>query len=220
MDPATGRDRSGCHRGGAESGRGGGGGGGGRAGWWRAPAAGRRRSTGRPVDLVDDLPGAVAAREAAERPRWLWASGAAVYPALLRAGVRVERCHDVELTEALLLGHAGRWGEPRSLAAAYARLIGGRGPTRPAGPAARATRSRPGRALRGRPRPRRRSGIDALTRVYADQLARIAAAAHPGRFRLLVAAESAGALVAVEMGRAGLPWRADVHDELLARAAG
>ena len=34
-------------------------------------------------------------------------------PALLRAGVRVDRCHDVELTEALLLGHAGRWGEPR-----------------------------------------------------------------------------------------------------------
>ncbi|MEU4779350.1 bifunctional 3'-5' exonuclease/DNA polymerase, partial [Micromonospora sp. NPDC023633] len=71
-------------------------------------------------------------------------------------------------------------------------------------------------ALPGPPGP----GIEALTRVYADQLARIAATEHPGRFRLLVAAESAGALIAVEMGAAGLPWRADVHDQLLAELLG
>lgn len=33
--------------------------------------------------------------------------------------------------------------------------------------------------------------------------------------RLLLAAESAGTLVATEMGRAGVPWRADVHRKLL-----
>ncbi|HYN93747.1 MAG TPA: bifunctional 3'-5' exonuclease/DNA polymerase, partial [Pilimelia sp.] len=70
---------------------------------------------GPPVPVAD-LAAAVAAREAAVRPRWLWAATAEVYPALLQAGVRVARCHDVELTEALLLGHAGRWGEPRGLA--------------------------------------------------------------------------------------------------------
>ncbi|MGC5331253.1 bifunctional 3'-5' exonuclease/DNA polymerase [Micromonospora sp. DT62] len=172
-----------------------------------------------PVQPVTDLAAAVAAREAADRPRWVWASGATVYPALLRAGVRVERCHDVELTEALLLGHAGRWGEPRSFAAAWARLTGAPVPAdpppRPAAP--------PGHgqgalfdALPGPPGP----GVEALTRVYADQLARIAATEHPGRFRLLVAAESAGALIAVEMGAAGLPWRADVHDRLLAELLG
>ncbi|WP_328345143.1 bifunctional 3'-5' exonuclease/DNA polymerase [Micromonospora sp. NBC_00421] len=172
-----------------------------------------------PAEVVDDLPGAVAVREAAERPRWVWSSGAASYPALLRAGVRVERCHDVELTEALLLGHAGRWGEPRSLAAAYARQVGAAvppdPPPRPPAP--------PGHgqaalfeAVPGPPAP----GIDALTRVYADQLARVAATAPPGRFRLLVAAESAGALVAVEMAATGLPWRADVHDALLAELLG
>lgn len=75
------------------------------------------RPTG-PVETVSDLAAAVAAREAAEHPRWVWSTAGTVYPALLRAGVRVDRCHDVELTEALLLGHAGRWGEPRSLAAA------------------------------------------------------------------------------------------------------
>ncbi|MGN9812481.1 bifunctional 3'-5' exonuclease/DNA polymerase [Micromonospora sp. BQ11] len=178
--------------------------------------------TGRPVgpaEAVTDLAAAVAAREHDGRPRWVWASGAAVYPPLLRAGVRVERCHDVELTEALLLGHAGRWGEPRSFAAAWARLTGAPVPAdpppRPAAP--------PGHgqdalfdAPSGPPGP----GIEALTRVYADQLARIATTEHPGRFRLLVAAESAGALIAVEMGAAGLPWRVDVHDALLADLLG
>ncbi|WP_374225598.1 bifunctional 3'-5' exonuclease/DNA polymerase [Micromonospora sp. C31] len=172
-----------------------------------------------PVRPVTDLAAAVAAFEAAQRPRWVWACGTTLYPALLRAGVRVERCHDVELTEALLLGHAGRWGEPRSFAAAWARLTGA--PV-PADPPPRPT-APPGHgqgalfdAPTGPPGP----GVEALTRVYADQLARIAATEHPGRFRLLVAAESAGALVAVEMGAAGLPWRVDVHDEILAELLG
>ncbi|SCL15283.1 DNA polymerase-1 [Micromonospora nigra] len=172
-----------------------------------------------PTEQVSDLPGAVAVRERVGRPRWVWASGATLYPALLRAGVRVERCHDVELTEALLLGHAGRWGEPRSVAAAWARLTGAPVPAdpppRPPAP--------PGDgqaalfdALPGPPGP----GVEALRRVYADQLARIAATGHPRRFRLLVAAESAGALVAAELGAAGLPWRAHVHDEILAELLG
>ncbi|MET8121014.1 bifunctional 3'-5' exonuclease/DNA polymerase [Micromonospora sp. NPDC005291] len=167
-----------------------------------------------PTEVVTDLIAAVAACEAAEHPRWVWSATASVYPALLRAGVRVDRCHDVELTEALLLGHAGRWGEPRSLAAAWARLSGAAVPPDPPPRAA----APPGHGqgalfdtLPGPPGP----GIEALTQVYADQLSRTAATEHPGRFRLLVAAESAGALIAVEMGVAGLPWRADVHDEIL-----
>ncbi|GAA0395714.1 bifunctional 3'-5' exonuclease/DNA polymerase [Micromonospora gifhornensis] len=172
-----------------------------------------------PPEPVTDLAAAVAAREAQDRPRWVWASGTTLYPTLLRAGVRVERCHDVELTESLLLGHAGRWGEPRSLAAAWARLTGAPVPPDPP-PRAPAP---PGAgqaalfdAVPGPPGP----GITALTRVYADQLDRIAATGHPGRFRLLVAAESAGALIAAEMGAAGLPWRADVHDAVLAELLG
>ena len=50
-----------------------------------------------------------------------------------------------------------------------------------------------------------------------DQSRRIAATG--GRFRLLVAAESAGALAGAEMGHDGLPWRADAHDAGAARAA-
>ncbi|MCZ7436625.1 bifunctional 3'-5' exonuclease/DNA polymerase [Micromonospora sp. WMMC241] len=172
-----------------------------------------------PAEEVTDLAAAVAAREAVDRPRWVWGAGAGVYPALLRAGVRLDRCHDVELTEALLLGHAGRWGEPRALAAAWARLTGAPVPPDPA-PRAPEPPGHGQAALFDPPSGPPGPGITALTRVYADQLARIAGTEHPGRFRLLVAAESAGALIAAEMGAAGLPWRVDVHDAILAELLG
>ncbi|GGQ50465.1 bifunctional 3'-5' exonuclease/DNA polymerase [Couchioplanes azureus] len=203
---------------------------------------------------VADLPAAIAAREAADRPRWVWASTAECYPVLLRAGVRVGRCHDVELTEALLLGHAGRWGEPRSLAAASARLTGAPVPPDPPPRAAEPPGFAQGALFEATHGPPAADGpvlLHTLTEVYADQHRRITAAersagavASPGgpgqagagppgapgratdpgragasgragRFSLLVAAESAGALVGAEMGHAGLPWRGDIHDELL-----
>ena len=42
----------------------------------------------------------------------------------------------------------------------------------------------------------------------------------PGRIGRLIAAESAGALVAAELTFAGLPWRADVHDRVLTELLG
>lgn len=44
------------------------------------------RPTG-PPEVVTDLVAAVAAREAAGHPRWVWSTAPAVYPTLLRAGV-------------------------------------------------------------------------------------------------------------------------------------
>jgi DNA polymerase-1 len=161
--------------------------------------------------------------------RWVWASGAEHYPALLRAGARVTRCHDVAHAERLLLARDGRGGEPVSLAAAYARL---RGTPVPVSPAAAVAAGRPGQfGARGAeqgalfeaaatPAPDGAVTLDALIAVHADQLRRIAADEHPGRFGALVAAESAGELAAAEMAFAGMPWRADVHDELLAGMLG
>ncbi|MFK8910975.1 bifunctional 3'-5' exonuclease/DNA polymerase, partial [Streptomyces sp. YS-3] len=57
--------------------------------------------------------------------------------------------------------------------------------------------------------------LEALVEVYAEQQRRHEKAEHPGRMRLLTASESAGTLVAAEMHRAGVPWRADVHRALL-----
>ncbi|WP_326553104.1 bifunctional 3'-5' exonuclease/DNA polymerase [Micromonospora sp. NBC_01813] len=176
-----------------------------------------------PVETVPDLAGAVAARSAAPGPpvRWLWAATSAIYPALLRAGARVERCHDVELTEALLLGHAGRWGEPRSLAAAHARLTGTVVPPDPPAHAAEPPGHGQPALFDDLPAPATVADpLGTLATVYADQQRRIATTERPDRFRLLVAAESAGALAAAEMGAAGLPWRADVHDALLTELLG
>jgi DNA polymerase family A len=75
----------------------------------------------------DDLCAAVAERERTGDVRWVWAACSDIYPALLRAGVRVQRCHDVALVEALLLARDGRPGEPATLAAAWARLGGAAG---------------------------------------------------------------------------------------------
>ena len=175
-----------------------------------------------PVVWHDDCPAAVATYERSGGVRWVWAAAADVYPALLRAGVRVERCHDIALTEALLLAREGRPGEPASLAGAWARL---RGATAPAFPGGRpAAAPRPGQDALFDPAdpvfPDPGAALDAVIEVHAGQQRRIAADEHPGRFALLVAAESAGGLIAAEMGFDGLPWRADVHDELLTELLG
>ncbi|MGW5852536.1 bifunctional 3'-5' exonuclease/DNA polymerase [Streptomyces sp. NPDC055254] len=153
---------------------------------------------------------AEAIRTAPAGTRWIWSSTAAVYPHLLASGVRVERCYDVEDAELLLLGHEGRFGEPRSAAAAWARLAGG--PVPPDPPQRSAAPGTQSSLFDPRPTP---LPLDALIAVHADQAARIDATAHPDRMRLLTAAESAAFLVAAEMHRAGLPWRADVHRALL-----
>ncbi|MEU4052871.1 bifunctional 3'-5' exonuclease/DNA polymerase [Streptomyces olivaceus] len=153
---------------------------------------------------------AEAVRSRPDVARWVWRSTAEIAPQLLAAGVRVERCYDVEAAETLLLGHEGRYGEPRSAAAALARLRDGPVPPDPpqrsAEPGAQSSLFEP-RAVH--------LPLPDLLAVYAEQQRRHGLSAHPDRIRLLTAAESAGMLVAAEMNRAGLPWRADVHREVL-----
>ncbi|WP_216590835.1 bifunctional 3'-5' exonuclease/DNA polymerase [Streptomyces brasiliscabiei] len=153
---------------------------------------------------------AEAVRRRPEVGRWVWRATGEVYPRLLAAGVRVERCYDVEDAESLLLGYEGRLGEPRSAAAALARLrhapVPPDPPLRSADPGAQPSLFEP--------RPVHVPLAD-LVEVYADQQRRHDATAHPDRMRLLTAAESAGMLVAAELNRTGLPWRADVHREVL-----
>lgn len=148
--------------------------------------------------------------------RWVWPASAGIYPGLLRAGVRVGRCHDVALTEALLLAREGQPGEPASLAGAWSRL---RGAPAPAAGAGQRAAPPPGQDALFDPAdpvfPDPAMALDALIAVHAGQLRRIADDEHPGRFALLAAAESAGGLTAAEMGFDGLPWRADVHNDLL-----
>ncbi|MFD0258583.1 bifunctional 3'-5' exonuclease/DNA polymerase [Kitasatospora indigofera] len=185
---------------------------------------------GAPVH-APDLAAAVAGYEAASHPRWVWATADSAYaPLLPDLPDRLARCHDLRLVEALLLSHEGRYGQPRSLGAAWARL--NRLPVPAdlpdsAGPDDQDSLFAPDRLQL----PPATDPLAAVVAVHADQQRRIQAVTDPApaagrpagatgagaraRFRLLVAAESAGALAAAEMAHDGLPWRSDVHDRLL-----
>lgn len=188
-----------------------------------------------PPMRADDLAAVVAERERADAPRWVWAATETDYPRLLRAGIRVERCHDVALTEALLLGRAGRFGEPRSLAAAWARLRGLPVPEDPKPVAQEEQTALFGAALfdpalsgpAGGAVPDSARQLEMLVEVHADQLRRIAAASAPpdsappvSALTTLIAAESAGGLVAAEIAASGLPWRVEAHDAVLTELLG
>jgi hypothetical protein len=190
-----------------------------------------------PVERARDLAAAVAERERASRPRWVWAATAELYPGLLRAGVRVDRCHDLSLAEGILLAADGRWGEPRSFPAALARLRDLPVPddaarAAPAGQPALFDHHRLGL-------PDGAELLEGVVAVHADQQRRLAGGvrgagagwvrgtagvgsgwASAGGLGLLVAAESAGALAAAEMAAAGLPWRPEVHDAVLTELLG
>jgi len=159
-----------------------------------------------PPRPVPDVAAMVAEVEREAAPRWVLADVAAGYPALVRAGVRIGRCHDVAATEALLLAVEGDHAGAAALTVARA------------GAAEAAT----GQPALFEPAPATpRLSAQALSHAYAGQLERIARqrAELPG-LALLVAAESASCLAAAEMTQAGLPWSAQVHDQLLTELLG
>ena len=208
---------------------------------------------GRPTSdavMVPDLAVAVRKYEQAGGVRWVWSSALGFYPELLRAGVRVARCHDVALADALLAardealsqpgdpGQPGEPGEPAEAVDARRAILRAADAQRLAWAHAHAGGGTIQDALfedseltasASLPAPGPEPGqadaslteqLNALIAVHADQLRRIAADEHPQRFALLVAADSAGALTAAEMTLAGLPWRTDVHDALLTEMLG
>ena len=166
-------------------------------------------------EKVRDLTAWMARMEAEHRPRWVLPATEALYPELLAAGVRLGRCHDLALAEGILLAYEERPGRPRNLAAAWARLHGLDEPPDPR-PAVKVDQPTLFEAER-EPLPAGADPLDAAVAVHADQQRRMAAGE---RLRLLVAAESAGGLAAAEMSHHGLPWRTDVHLELLTELLG
>jgi DNA polymerase-1 len=168
-----------------------------------------------PARAVPDLVAAIAEQERAAAPRWVWPATARLYPRLLAAGVRVARCHDLELVENLLLGHAGRYGEPRSVRAAWARLRGE--PVPPDRPPAHEEPAQASLFDDDTARDDPADDIGQVVAVHAEQQRAIAAL---DGFPLLAAAESAGALVAAELSHDGLPWSAEEHDALLTELLG
>ena len=140
-----------------------------------------------------------------QHPRWVWDDTARWYPRLLEARVRVERCVDLRLSHAILRNSSLTTGS--ALAAASASSWD-RGALEPADTPAEQTLFDFDDA-----------SADAVAEdtlsEFASQRAAVIGAENPARIGLLLAAESAGALIAAEMMHAGLPWRVDIHNEIL-----
>ncbi|PYY41458.1 bifunctional 3'-5' exonuclease/DNA polymerase [Curtobacterium sp. MCPF17_046] len=168
---------------------------------------------GEPTRVAEsDLPAFVAVTDA-PGVRWVWSDTARWYPAVLAAGGRVARCVDLRLGHRVLRTALASRGS----ALAQAPESGWDAPA----------------VVEARPAPATQASLfddDLFALAPADdldpvaelraQLDAVAGSTEPGALRLLLAAESAGALVAAEVKHAGLPWRTDVHERLLADALG
>ena len=148
------------------------------------------------------------------RPRWIFSDTPKWYPPLLAAGVSIERCHDLRLTHAILarselvtapeaLRAASDWDAAPADAAAPEQTAAlfdvdaGRGFI-----------------------PQVPHDLEAALAENARQTTAIETASDSGRLRLLLAAESAGGLVAAEMRAAGVPWDEAEHDRILTELLG
>lgn len=165
----------------------------------------------RPLTAAE-LPAWVAEREAEASAsgrgvRWVWSSTAEWYPPLVAAGVRVARCHDLRLSHAILRDAVP---EARQLRAATA--WDSADAAAPVGEALFDLEAQAG--------GRRRDDVREVVAELERQDDAVARASDPGRMRLLLAAESAGALVAAEMRVAGVPWDAAHHEAILTEVLG
>lgn len=142
--------------------------------------------------------------------RWVWSDTAQWYPALLAAGVRIARCHDLRLCRSILRG---------------SELVADRTPFDADERWDAASGAEPVRddglfdlgELSGNALP---SALGDVATEWRRQRAAVSASPHATRLRVLTAAESAGALVAAEMTAAGVPWDAGEHDRILTETLG
>ncbi|GAA1834891.1 bifunctional 3'-5' exonuclease/DNA polymerase [Agromyces salentinus] len=178
--------------------------------------------------------------EAEYGPRWVWVDTRRWYPSLLEQGVRLGRCHDLRLAGAIL-EHSTLTADVRARAGEAPPAWLPPGPTE-AGEAAPlpapsahetlfeleefASGGDPGST--GRPTAPRRGpgGVPEPVRGRSPSAASVAGelgrqerlvegSTSPAALRLLLAAESAGALIGAEMRAAGLPWSREVHEAVL-----
>lgn len=170
---------------------------------------------GKPVGAAVRRPAVELATALAEReresPRWVWADTDRVYPAVLAAGGRVARCHDLRLAYAIVRGLEG---------ASVDDLWSGRTVVTDPSTSGHAVEVQYEGSLLDGLEPPQTVDDAAAQAEYGRQLRAVERAPRASRLRLLLAAESAGALVAAEMKHHGLPWSAVVHDEQLTALLG
>lgn len=177
-----------------------------------------------PFAKLPDFVRAVEAQNPHRVIRWAWADARELMPALLAAGVSPASCHDLRLTQRILLTAATR-AQNRLPYAPTIDLTPE--PAPPAGvlPARRQIEGQTslfddlGSAS---PEQHEAAGptASALLTELRAQLDAIAACPAPARLSLLLAAESQGALIAAEMKHYGMPWNRTIHEKILEHALG
>ncbi len=147
------------------------------------------------------------AEQERDRPRWVWADTRALYAGVLLHSVRLERCSDLRLSHAILAGSTyasvalpveadGPWAEGEAVATDFEPTL--------------LDRASGGAEI----------SLEEVVVEHRRQQQTVHAAQESGRLRLLLAAESAGALIAAEMRHTGLPWSEQIHDRQLTAALG
>ena len=152
-------------------------------------------------------------------PRWIWHRTQDWYPGLLASGVELDRCYDLALCGNILAcsaftAHTG-YAQNAEKITLDEDLQPPRALQPPAPPAEQGALFED---LGHRATPR--YTLAELRAEYAAQQEALAAASpgenRPKRLQLLLAAESAAAMIAAEMQHAGVPWREDLHGKILA----
>ena len=201
--------------------------------WWAlavadgAPPEGSAAQQARPVARFEPSQTARIVREAperlgvpADRIRWTAPNIGGLSAAWLSEGVRVARCHDLALAQRILRARPESVGgytpvvdlpveQPQDEASSA--LVG----RAPAGQSSFFDAAE----LTGGPDASAPDVLQLAAELAAQERA-ASASTHPARLRLLLAAESQGALIAEEIHATGLPWRADVHERLLLETLG
>ena len=164
----------------------------------RTPAAAQRLSW-------EELPARVLELEG--DARWVWPDTEVVYPRLLAAGVRVRRCCDLRLGHAIASRSSYRQHPLASAGDLRWEPVGASDPD-------------PEPSLLDLPLTGLEVSLDEAVAEHRRQLEVVETAQHPERLRLLLAAESAGALAAAELKHVGLPWDERTHDRQLTELLG
>lgn len=173
------------------------------------------------AELPAVVRGLEAARPGGQAPRWVWHRTRDWYPDLLAAGVELERCHDLSLCGTILANsrfsaHTD-YAKTAVVTASDDHLLPPKALLPPAPPAEQ-------EALFDAAVPAARFTPEELRSEFAAQQAALAAVDQAGnmrgRLQLLLAAESAAAMVAAEMQHTGVPWREDLHEQILADQLG
>lgn len=167
-------------------------------------------------------------------PRWVLERGPLILPGLLAAdpSVPLPHLHDLRLVSAILSNAGSAPAAQVDYAPVLEPLPAHEHPGIAPEPPPRSVWNGPGEgqmglfddtpdALAG---PRGAADdaerLSAVLEELRVQLTAIEGSRSPGKLRLLCALESAGALLAADMHRIGIPWDAEVHRRLLVEALG